>query len=867
MNIFKTLTPATYWVLIALWAFILFFYLKRLRRDRLKGSLLFTLLLILSIDAFRTLFESFYFGAWYTSLAGFLPIEVHSFLVRPEMVFIPKILNVIAAIAVIFLLLLKWLPEETQEKDRLEQLVESKTKGLEKEIENRKQVEAEINIHINSLNTIFNSTPNILILVNEERRVEDINHKGAEFAGKTKKDLLGLLGGEVFGCVNSFDGEGCGLNPACAECPIRTRVVDTFDTGRPHVEEEGQMTFLLSGEKTSLNLLISTSLLNLNKTKNVLLSITDITDLKQTQEALIQNENKYRTLFEDMAQGVFYQQANGELIDVNPSALKMFSLTRDQFLGKTSTHPSWKIIREDGSDLPGEIHPSIEALRTGKSVDNKIAGIYHPQKENFVWVNINAKPQFRDGEEKPYQVYVTMHDITALKKSQDALKKSEETSQALLNAFIDSAFLMEIDGTVITMNDVTANRLGKHKDEVVGKCVYDFLPPQVAKSRKKRIENVIQTGEQVRFMDERSGMFIDQSIFPLFDSQGKVNQLAVFARDITKERQLEARLLQAQKMESIGNLAGGIAHDFNNLLFPILGISEMLLEDLPADSLEYENVQEIFDAGQRGSELVKQILAFSRQHDHKLIPVRVQQVLKEVLKLSRSTIPKNIEISQHLQQDCGLVMADSTQLHQIGMNLITNAYHAVEEIEGEIDVQVREIILSSNESTDLSLKSGKYVMLSVNDNGAGIAKENLDKIFEPYFTTKKQDKGTGLGLSVVFGIVKEHKGDIKVVSEVGKGTTCLVYLPLMDKTTKSLPTQQSVNLPTGTERILLVDDEIPIARLEKQMLERLGYTVTERTSSSDALEAFRSNLASFDLVISDMSMPQMTGIQLAGKIR
>ncbi|MBI9092988.1 MAG: hypothetical protein JEZ12_27550 [Desulfobacterium sp.] len=286
MTFFKVLTPFIYWILIGLWIFILAFYIKRLRTDLIKGHLLHTLLVILAIDAFRTLFESLYFGAWFTSLAGLLPIEVHSFLVRPEMVFIPKILNVIAAIAIIFILLLKWLPQETQEKGRLEQLVEVRTNELKKEIENRKKIERDVIAHNEKLRIIFDSTPNILVLVNEDGRVENINHKGVEFSGKVKDCLLGFLGGEVFNCVKSFDGEGCGRNPECYRCPIRARVLDTFETGKSHTEKEGQMTFLINGIKTALDLLISTSLLDINGIDNVLLSLTDITERKQAEQAL-----------------------------------------------------------------------------------------------------------------------------------------------------------------------------------------------------------------------------------------------------------------------------------------------------------------------------------------------------------------------------------------------------------------------------------------------------------------------------------------------------------------------------------------------------------------------------------------------------
>ncbi len=338
-------------------------------------------------------------------------------------------------------------------------------------------------------------------------------------------------------------------------------------------------------------------------------------------------------------------------------------------------------------------------------------------------------------------------------------------------------------------------------------------------------------------------------------------------RNAENERnKLESRLRQAQKMEAIGTLAGGIAHDFNNLLYPIIGFAEMLKEDLPPDSSEHESAQEIFNAGKRGGELVKQILAFSRQSEHKMMPVRVQNVLKEVLKLSRSAVPTDIEIYQDVQTDCGSIMGDATQIHQVAMNLITNAYHAVQEKSGTISVNLKQIMLGKRELSDSTLEQGQYIMLSVSDTGSGIEPNFLGKIFEPYFTTKKKGKGTGLGLAVVFGIIKEHQGDIKVYSETGKGTIFKIYLPLIKKSGETVSADQVQKIRTGTERILLVDDEISVAKLESQMLSRFGYQVTAKTDCSEALNEFKANPDNFDLVITDMTMPIMTGDQFAREI-
>ena len=336
--------------------------------------------------------------------------------------------------------------------------------------------------------------------------------------------------------------------------------------------------------------------------------------------------------------------------------------------------------------------------------------------------------------------------------------------------------------------------------------------------------------------------------------------------DISERKQIEKKLRQAQKMESIGNLASGIAHDFNNILFPVIGMSELLLEDLAHGSAERKSVEEIFKAGKRGSDLVKQILAFSRQSEHRMAPIRIQNVLKDVLKLLRSTIPSDIEIKQDIQTDCGLIMANSTQIHQVIMNLITNAFHAVEKSGGSICVGLKEKFLQNSDVFDSDLKPGYHAALSVSDTGQGIPPEISDNIFDPYFTTKDQGKGTGLGLSIVHGIVQEHHGDIKFNTEIGTGTTFIVYIPLMNKTDTNETIEDPAAHPAGNERILLVDDEESVAKLGKLMLNRLGYDVTIKNSSLDALQTLKRNPDSFDLVITDMTMPNMTGDKLAKEI-
>ncbi len=340
------------------------------------------------------------------------------------------------------------------------------------------------------------------------------------------------------------------------------------------------------------------------------------------------------------------------------------------------------------------------------------------------------------------------------------------------------------------------------------------------------------------------------------------------ATDITQmknlqEQQIQAdeHLRQAQKMEAIGNLAGGIAHDFNNILSSILGFTELSLDEVEKGSLIEDNLQEVYTAGIRAKELVGQILTFARQSEEKLSPVQVGLIVKEALKFIRSSIPTSIEIKSNIDSD-SLILGNQTQVHQIIMNLCTNAAHAMDEAGGILNVNLRDIMVDREMGKKLNLNYGDYVELSVADSGAGIPPDIIDSIFEPYFTTKEAGKGTGMGLAMVHGIVESYSGKIFVETCIGEGTIFTIYLPVTHKR-KRHRIYESEDLPVGTERIMFVDDELPIAKMGSQILQKLGYNVTTRTSSVEALELFKTKANDFDLVVTDMTMPNMTGEKLA----
>ena len=348
-------------------------------------------------------------------------------------------------------------------------------------------------------------------------------------------------------------------------------------------------------------------------------------------------------------------------------------------------------------------------------------------------------------------------------------------------------------------------------------------------------------------------------------------------QNITLEKKIEERtkalaaserqLQQVLKLQAIGTLAGGIAHDFNNILFPIVGFTELTMDDVPEDSQARQNLEEVLKAANRAKGLVQQILTFSRQNGQERQPLQVQSIVKEALKLLRASIPKSIEIVYEIDEECSPIMGDPTQVHQVIMNLCTNAYQAMQETGGRLEVHLEEVEISYEETMQkLGMKPGTHLKLTVTDTGIGMDGTVLDRIFEPYYTTKEPGKGTGLGLSVIHGIIKNHGGDISVKSKPHEGTTFQVYIPAVDDVEMETKREPARIDTKGQERIMLVDDEEQIVCMEEQMLQRMGYNVTVQIDSVEALEVFSQHPENFDLVITDMTMPRMSGDELAHKM-
>ncbi|TYT75351.1 PAS domain S-box protein [Desulfobotulus mexicanus] len=445
---------------------------------------------------------------------------------------------------------------------------------------------------------------------------------------------------------------------------------------------------------------------------------------------------------------------------------------------------------------------------------------------------------------------------------------------AAIEQVAESIVVTDRQASILYVNPAFERITGWHKDEVLGKTPAILSSGYHGKSFYEEMWQTLLSGKVWQgYITNRKkdGSCYDEevSISPILDNTGSVINFVAVKRDVSLERSLERQLRQAQKMEAIGTLAGGIAHDFNNILFPIIGFTELALESLPQNRIEKKYLRSILTAAHRARELVWQILTFSRRNDEKEHSnVYVQSVVKEALKLLRASIPSTIEIRHDIESGDARVFADPTQIHQVVMNLCTNAYHAME-AGGILTVELHTLNLTEDRPADLhpGIRAGAWQLLSVQDTGSGIDSATMERIFDPYFTTKEQGKGTGLGLATVHGIVTGCGGYIQVRSTPGKGTVFLVYLPVGTRDEGVRFTDDHEAVIGGKGHVLLVDDETLIVEMLQDTLTGLGYEVTGCWSSIEALDIFRRMPENYDLLITDQTMPGMTGTVLAAEIQ
>jgi len=481
----------------------------------------------------------------------------------------------------------------------------------------------------------------------------------------------------------------------------------------------------------------------------------------------------------------------------------------------------------------------------------------------------------------PEEISQKLHDLRVhqieLEMQNEELRRTQEELGDSRARYFDLYDLAPVGyltisetGLILETNLTAATLLCKARNELAKQPVSNFILKEDQDIYYRHRKQLFETGEpqtcELRMVrPEEPPFWARLDATAAQDKDGSLTCRVVMV-DITENKMIAAQLHQARKMESLGTLTGGIAHDFNNLLYMIVGNTELALEDIPKWNPAYTSLEEIKSASLRAAGIVKQLLNFSRKTDEKLIPIDAVTVIKDSLKLLRSTIPTTVEINEHIPDDEIVILADSTQINQVMMNLCINASQAMEETGGTLKINIEKTIFEAKDVKAFSdLVPGNYLKITVNDTGPGISPEIINQIFDPYFTTKEIGKGSGMGLSVVQGIIKNHGGAIWVASILGKGTKFIILFPLTSEESM-VEAQTTKDIPRGKETILFVDDEISITKMVKRMFERLGYKIETATTPQDALELFRSNPDHFDLVITDMTMPQMTGVKLSEKL-
>ncbi|HJP17220.1 MAG TPA: PAS domain S-box protein [Nitrospinota bacterium] len=589
--------------------------------------------------------------------------------------------------------------------------------------------------------------------------------------------------------------------------------------------------------------------------------LRQVTLRKEAESTLIKSKLNLQAIVKSVGEGIISIDSNSKILFVNEEVCRIFDYSEKELLNK------------DVQALLPEHYRSSRAARLKKLVSEappkilgsriELEGLHKNGK--FFPIELRVEETIDESGERFSTV--SIRDITERIKAEKELKH--------LAAAIDQAeeaiVVTDRDAIIQYVNPAFERITGYKREEAIGQN------PRVLKGGKhgelfyKELWDTLVSGKRWRgnFTNKKKNgeIFIDEaSIAPIFDSYGEITSYVAVHRDITKNIKLERQIRQSQKMDAIGKMAGGIAHDFNNILTAIIGYTEIAEADLPEKSDSRKSLGEVLKASNRAKDLVKQILTFSRATEHELKPIQLHLIIKESLEFLRASLPTTIEIHSNIEKGSDIILGDPTQISQIIMNLCTNAEHAMRKKGGILIVNLEPVEVDEEfAKTHKGLKTGDYMRLTVSDTGSGIDKEIIEHIFDPFFTTKPKGEGTGMGLSLIHGIVVSHGGVVTVYSEVGQGTTFNIFLPRAE--VEHIEKEKKEDLiPEGSESILLVDDEEAIALMSKKALERLGYKVVSTTNAKEALDLFKESPEKFDIVLSDVTMPGMTGVDLAKEL-
>ncbi|RJP86420.1 MAG: PAS domain S-box protein [Desulfobacteraceae bacterium] len=583
---------------------------------------------------------------------------------------------------------------------------------------------------------------------------------------------------------------------------------------------------------------------------------------RQTEAALLESEKKYRNLLDDIEDGYFEVDIRGDLTFFNTAMCAILGYSPSELKGKNNREFM-------DTETAAKVYQTFnKVFATGKAIKEFDWEVI---QKNGNRCHIDTSVSLvKDSKGQKIGFRGIMRDISDRRQAEEKMREYKNRYQALFDRSLDCVFVHDFKGKFIDANEAAIHMLGYDRKDLPGVSVKEILDKDQFPLAAEVLKDLQEHGFQKKLtgfkLKHQNGQTVDvETKSSVIYKEGKPYAIQGIARDITEKLKMEAQFRQAQKVEAIGTLAGGIAHDFNNILTAILGYTEMARYALPENSPAAAHMNQVYLAGIRARDLVKQILTFSRQADQDLRPIKIQDAVTEALTFLRASIPTTIDIRQDIRPDCGHVLADSTQIHQIIMNLCTNAYHAMRETGGVLSVSLSQAkVQLEDQTTGIHFPSGVCVQLEVSDTGTGIDRDILGKIFDPYYTTKAKGEGTGMGLAMVHGIVKSYGGDISVDSEVGKGTTFRICFPVIEK---GIPFQEHAasdsKVPGGNEHILVVDDEQVVTDITQQTLESLGYQVSAFTCSEKALDAFRAQPGNYDMIISDMTMPRLNGLQLA----
>lgn len=765
---------------------------------------------------------------------------------------------------------LELLDEVRKGKEVLEKRIEERTielmranERLTAESEERRLVADALRASEERYRTLYEENPSMYFTMDSAGTVLSVNRFGCEQLGYTAPELLGQSVLKVF---HEEDKEAAAMSVArCTEDLGRV-----FHWELRKVRKTGEMMWV---KETAC------AVPGPAGDVAVFIVCEDITERKQAEEALISANRALNDIIEFLPDATVVVDKDRNVVAWNRAMEEMTGIAKKDILGKADRDGTVPFYGEARRYLLDLIDADDEELQSKYGYFERKGDILNAEAHvpslyggRGATIFATATPLY-DVHGNRIGAIESIRDITESKKKEEALRESQERFKELAELLPETIFEMEADGKITYVNQNAFDHFGfSQEDFEKGVNAFAFLSPQ---DRPRALENAarVMSGERIGLNEYRVLRKDGTSYFAAVHTaaklhDGKPTGLRGIIIDMTETKRLEADLRQAHKMEAIGTLAGGIAHDFNNILAAIIGFTELALGEVENVEPAHHYLERVLKSACRAKDLVSQILASSRQRKtRERAPIEIAAVVDEALKLLRASLPTTIEMRKDLGNKKAMALADPTEVHQILVNLCTNAAHAMEEKGGVLAISLDETTLGAKAAAAAGgLKSGRYLRLTVADTGHGIAPAILDRIFDPYFTTKEVGKGSGLGLAVVQGIVKRHEGAITVSSEPGGGTRFHVYFPRMKSASAKAADGEGKPLPRGTARILFVDDEEILVEMGRNMLELLGYEVSATTSSVEALELFRSRPDRFDLVVSDFTMPHMTGADLAREI-